>query len=98
MRKRKRIRLLSVGGYTIDETANIFKTDRRAVSSRIDAWVESGFDGSPDSPRSGRPEKLTVAEKNKAVEPLRENPRSVKTVIAELAVIRDFRRNNLPNF
>ena len=79
--------LLSADGYTIDETADIFKTDRRTVSSRIDAWVESGFDGLPDSPRSGRPEKLTEEEKKKAVKLLRENPRSVKTVIAELAVI-----------
>ncbi len=87
VRHRAHYILLSAEGYEINEIADIYKVDRRTVSSQIDDWEKSGFDGLPDSPRSGRPEILTEAEKEKALELLRENPRSVKTVIAELAVI-----------
>ncbi|MDM8544438.1 hypothetical protein QUF90_25460 [Desulfococcaceae bacterium HSG9] len=76
--------LLSSDGYTINETADIFKVERRAVSSRIDAWTEFSFDGQPSERQAG---KTYRRREKKAVEPLRENPRSVKTVIAEPAVI-----------
>jgi transposase len=85
VRHRAHCILLSAKGYKIDEIADIFGADRRTVSAWIDAWEKSGFDGLPDSPRSGRPEKLTEKEKETALKLLRENPRSVRTVIARLA-------------
>ncbi len=87
VRHRAHYILLSAEGYQINEIADIFKVDRRTVSSLIDDWEKSGFDGLTDRPRSGRPEILTEAKKEKAVELLRENPRSVKIVIAKIAVI-----------
>lgn len=84
VRHRAHCVLLSAEGYKINEIANIFKADRRTVSSWIDAWEESGFEGLADSPRSGRPGKLTEEEKELATELIRENPRSVRTVMAKL--------------
>jgi len=45
VRHRAHCILLSAEGYKINEIADIFKADRRTVSSRIDAWEKSGFGG-----------------------------------------------------
>ena len=87
VRHRAHCILLSAEGYKINEIADIFKVDRRTVSSWIDAWEKSGFGGLADSPRSGRPGKLTEEEREIAMELIRENQRSLRTVIAKLFVI-----------
>lgn len=85
IRDRAHCVLLSAKGYKIDRIADIFGADRRTVSSWIDSWEESGFHGLPDSPRGGRPPKLTEEEKRIAEELIKENPRSLKAVITKLA-------------
>ncbi len=87
VRDRAHYILLSDDGYKIDDIAGIFRVDRRTVSSWIDSWENSSFEGLCDKARSGRPEKLTEEEKKTAKKLIEENPRSLRSAISKLAEI-----------
>ena len=72
--------LLSARGFNIKEIANIFQVNRYSVSSWIDRWESSGYDGLYDLYRSGRPTKLTEEEKEIAKDLIKRYPQSIKTV------------------
>ncbi len=68
--------LLSAGGYTIEETADIFQVKRDTVSSWSDRWEKSGISGQADMPSGGRPPILTEKELEKVLE-------SVKNILGQ---------------
>lgn len=76
--------LLSNRGYTINQIADIYEVHRDTVSGWIDDWEQDGLAGLRDELRGGRPPKLTAAEQARAIELLKETPRSIKTVLAKL--------------
>ena len=76
--------LLSSRGTSINEIATIYQVDRDTVSSWIKKWEHQGTDSLHDKPRSGRPSKLTLEEQEVALGYLKENPRSLKQVVARL--------------
>ncbi len=80
VRMRAHFILLSSREFSIDEIADIYNVHRNSVSPWIDAWNESGIDGLEDLPRSGRPPDLTESEKEIALQLIKEEPRSLKTV------------------
>jgi len=76
--------LLSHRRYTINQIADIYEVHCDTVSGWIDSWEEDGSAGLRDAPRSGRPPKLTPEEQDRAVELLKQTPRSIKTALAKL--------------
>ena len=76
--------LLSARGYAIEEIADIYKVHRDTVSSWLDRWEESGFDGLQDKSRSGRPPILSEEELEKVLELIKKYPQSIRTVISKL--------------
>lgn len=84
IRHRAHAILLSHGGKSIDEIAEIFETTRVTVTAWLDRWEESGPAGLGDAPRSGAPPTLTPDEKCKVVELLKEHPHSPKQVLHKI--------------
>lgn len=78
--------LLSFKGYSIDEIADIYNTNRDSVSSWIDKWVKFGIESLYDKPRSGAPKKLTDKEIESVKQIIIENPQSPKTIIANILI------------
>ena len=73
--------ILSDEGYRMNDIADILGVGRDTVSSWLDAWEKSSYEGLHDKPRSGRPSTLTEEEKKIAEKLTEENPRSPKKVI-----------------
>jgi len=86
-RKRRRAHaiLLSARRFSIDQIAAIYEVDRDRVSQWLEWWRETEFDGLADEARPGRPPKLSVEEQAQALEIVREEPRSVRRAVAEIA-------------
>lgn len=74
--------LLSAKGYSIDQIADIYETDRDAVSRSLDRWLERGFAGLEDEPRSGRPAKIPPDQHDQIVAIALEEPRQLKRGLA----------------
>jgi transposase len=72
--------LLSDQGTAINDIATIYQVDRDTVSIWITKWEHQGEAGVHDRPRSGRPPKLTPAEKALPLASIKEAPRSLKQV------------------
>src|SRR5574341_1158290 len=87
--QRKRMRahaiLLSERRYSIDQIADIYQVDRDRVSQWLDWWEEFRFDGLDDDPRGGRPPKLNPEKQQRAIEIVREEPRSTKQGLQRIA-------------
>lgn len=83
LRRRAHTILLSAEGFAINEIARIYRTDRDTVASAFDRWEEAGITGLYDGDKSGRPTKLTKEESAKAIEYLKEDPRSTKKALAK---------------
>ena len=77
--------LLSARRFSVDQIADIYEVDRDRVSQWLEWWREFEFDGLSDDARSGRPPKLNAAEQSQALEIVREEPRSVRRAVAEIA-------------
>ena len=77
--------LLSHQGYSIPQIARLYEVDRRSVSIWLDRWQQAGLVGLYDQPHTGRPPRLSEAEQHTAQQLLREFPREIKRVVAELA-------------
>ena len=59
--------LLSAEGMTIKEITKIYPVDRDTVSTWIRKWEHEGPASLHDTPRSGRPAKLTPEEQQLAI-------------------------------
>lgn len=78
VRRRAHTILLSAEGFTIDEIARIYQTDRDTVSSTLNRWEKRELAGLLDEAKSGRPPILSEVEASEAIETLKEDPRSIK--------------------
>jgi transposase len=76
--------LLSSQGKAIAEIAQTYQVTRVTVSSWITNWEALGAQGLYDQPRSGRPPTLNPEEQELAKQYLKEEPRSLKTVVDRL--------------
>ena len=64
--------LLSSQGMRIKAIAKIYQVDRDTVATWIRKWEQSGMASLYDKPRSGRPPKLTLEEKDLARQYIKE--------------------------
>ena len=76
--------LLSFQGTSVNGLATIFQTGRNAICGWLDRWDAEGMDGLADKPRPGAPPKLNTEEQDRAMELLKQNPRSSGTVLLEI--------------
>jgi len=70
---------------TIKEIVKIYQVDRATVASWITQWEQTGVASLYDTPRCGRPSKLTQAEKALAQQYSKEEPRCLKQVVERLS-------------
>jgi transposase len=77
--------LLSERRYSLDQIADIYQVDRDRVSQWLEWWEDAQLDGLDDDPRSGRPSKLTEAERQEALKMTVQEPRSLKTGLKRIA-------------
>ena len=77
--------LLSERRYSLDQIADIYQVDRDRVSQWLEWWEAEHLDGLDDDPRSGRPSKLTDAERQDALKITLQEPRSLKTGLKRIA-------------
>jgi transposase len=77
--------LLSAQGLKIKEIAKIYQVDRDTVATWIKKWEHHGVASLYDKPRSGRPPKLTLEEKDLAQQYIKEDPRCLKHVVERLS-------------
>ena len=70
--------LLSERRYSLDQIADIYQVDRDRVSQWLEWWEAEQVAGLDDDPRSGRPSKLTEAERQEALTITLAEPRSIK--------------------
>src|SRR5438552_4575754 len=77
--------LLHTQGMKIKEIAKIYQVDRDTVATWIKKWEHQGVASLYDKPRSGRPTKLTLEEKDLAQQYIKEDPRCLKQVAERLS-------------
>ena len=84
-RLRAQVILLSHRGYSISAIQPICNYCRQTIATWLHRWESRGICGLFDSPRSGRPPKLTKTEETITLEFIHQSPRSLKSVIGEIA-------------
>ena len=84
-RARAQAVLLSAAGFNLKELSAIFGVCRQTTATWLSAWERGGIAALLDKPRSGRPCKLTDKAKDYVLKQVGESPRSLKTVLAQLA-------------
>jgi transposase len=84
LRQRSHAVLLSAKGYFIDELSDIFEVDRDTISSWLTRWQTKGLWGLYDEQKSGRPPIVNNKGTSDIKKIVLENPRSLKTVLAEV--------------
>jgi transposase len=84
-RMRAHMILMSHQGRSIFDIQIAYPLCRQTISSCLRAWDKYGICGLFDKQRSGRPRKLLVEQEYEVIEFIKENPRSLKAVIAEIA-------------
>jgi transposase len=84
-RVRAHIILLSYRGYSISMIQSVYNLCRQTIATWLHRWESRGICGLFDSPRSGRPRKLTKTEETITLELIHQSPRSLKSVIDEIA-------------
>ena len=84
-RSRAHSLLLSDQGATINDITQTYQVHRVTVSAWITAWEQHGAQGLYDQPRSGRPSKLSPEEQALAKQYVKDEPRSLKSVVERLA-------------
>lgn len=77
--------LLSARRYSLDQIADIYQVDRDRVSQWLEWWEAEHVAGLDDDPRSGRPPKLTEAERQEALKITVQEPRTIKTGLKRIA-------------
>ncbi len=76
--------LLSHAKFKLSMISRVYGVCRQTVSTWIQAWETKGICGLLDNPRSGRPRILSEEAESDAVTRIRQSPRSLKKVLAEL--------------
>ena len=76
--------LLSYDKFKLSMISRVYGVCRQTVSTWIQAWETEGICGLLDNPRSGRPRILSKEAESDAVTRIRQSPRSLKKVLAEL--------------
>ena len=76
--------LLSYRGYSVPVICSIYNVCRQTVSTWFYKWDTQGIAGLVDLPGRGRPCTLTEEQKAIALQHIKESPRSLKSVIADL--------------
>jgi len=84
VRQRAQAIILSSKKISIDEIANVCGVGRDAVSSWINNWENSGFDGLEDRARPGGPSKLSDDEKELLFDLAKQTPNSVISMMNTL--------------
>jgi transposase len=77
--------LLSAAGFSVKELSVILGVCRQTTATWLTGWETGGTAALLDKPRSGRPCKLTGKAKEYVQGKVGESPRSLKTVLAQLA-------------
>ncbi len=83
-RNRSHSILLSNRGHSVPEICSIYNVCRQTVSTWLYKWNTQGISGLVDLPGRGRPFTLTEAQKTIALKHIKESPRSLNKVIADL--------------
>lgn len=84
IRQRAHAILLSHGGKSIYEIAEIFQVDRNTVSAWLNRWETEGIEGLTDKPHPGAPPKLDESEQRLALELLGESPQRLDLVLIQI--------------
>ena len=84
IRKRAHAILLSASGQSMNEVAKTFEVTRNTVREWLARWERDSVCGLPDAERSGRPPILTEEEQAIAVDLLKKEPRSTKSVLHDV--------------
>lgn len=84
-RMRAQIILLSHRGQSIAAIKIIYPLSRQTIANCLHAWENCGICGLFDKARSGRPRKLSAEQEADTIEMIKENPKSLKSVVAEIA-------------
>src|SRR5438552_2754124 len=84
-RSRAHSLLLSAAGTPIQTISKTYQVHRVTVSAWIKKWEHHGVQSLHDQPRSGRPPTLTPDEQAIAQQYIKEEPRSLKSVVERLA-------------
>ena len=84
-RARAQAVLLNAEGFKLSNIAEILMVCRQTVSTWLHTWEENGIRGLIDQPRPGRPHILSDAQEVEAIEAVKQSPRSLKKVIAQLS-------------
>ena len=84
IRHRAHAVLLSFHGSSLNDLVNIFQSNRNTISGWLDRWEAEGIDGLVDKPRCGAPTKLNEKEQERAIEFLRESPKSTHAALVKL--------------
>jgi transposase len=69
-----RMVVLSWGGKRVEAIAKEVQSSAQTVRRRLHRFDEEGIEGLGDRPRSGRPSRLTEAERSKLIELVRKTP------------------------
>ena len=77
--------LLNVEGFKLSKIAEILMVCRQTISTWIHGWEDNGIRGLIDLPRPGRPHILSSDQEVEAIEYVKQSPRSLKKVLAQLS-------------
>jgi transposase len=77
--------LLSDTGFSLTELSDTFGVCRQTAATWLNDWEAGGASALLDKPRSGRPCKLLKDIKQDVIGLIKESPRSLKTVLAQLS-------------
>jgi len=83
VRQRAHAVLLSAQGYTLDQSADILRVDRDAVSRTLDRWEEGGVPALEEGARPGRPPKVDAPLEAEVLAAAAEQPASVQRALAK---------------
>jgi transposase len=84
-RTRAHVVLLSHQRQSIAAIATIYSCCRQTIASTLHRWQTYGLCGLLDKPRAGRPALLSTQEEDEVIDMIDKQPRSLKSVMAELA-------------
>lgn len=84
-RKRAHALLLSDQGMSIPMISSVYNVCRQTVSTWFSKWEKLGLCGLLDASGRGRPPLLTDHHKNDVVKKVKKSPRSLKSVLSEIA-------------
>ena len=85
-RRRSHAILLSYQRVSVPMICSIYNVCRQTVSTWFSKWKDLGISGLIDLPGRGRPSFLTEIQKNDVVKRVKESPRSLKSVLADLEI------------